>query len=211
MWLFVPLVWGEMAPTPRLASIHELPCGPMARPELPKIAYEDDFCMVATWRSIVMPVMGRAKLPASSAKQQVLALTEHAKRVGKGKLGEITMIANEAPLPDAETRTVLESGVPIISPYYGCVSAVFEGTGFRAALVRGVLVSFQLLSRTKFPQKTFSTIDECATWMFPHLQTMGMQVLSADDIAAAAKMVRQMAVERGLFSPEEAVVDQRSA
>ncbi len=179
----------------------------MSRPELPKIAYEDDFCMVATWRSIVMPVIGRAKLPASSARKQVSALTEHAKLVGKGKLGEITMIANEAPLPDAETRTVLESGVPIISPYYGCVSAVFEGTGFRAALVRGVLVSFQLLSRTKFPQKTFSTIDECATWMFPYLQAMGMRVASSDDIAAAARMVRETAVERGLFSPEAMAVE----
>lgn len=170
----------------------------------PKFVHADDFCMVATWGSIVMPVMGREKLPVSSAKRQVKALEEHGKLVGKGRLAEITLIANEAPLPEADTRQALEAGVPIISPYYACVSAVFEGTGFRAALVRGVLVSFQLLSRTKFPQKTFASIDECARWVYPHLAPIGMDVSGVEELADAVKRVRHAAVERGLFSPLDA-------
>jgi predicted phage tail protein len=161
--------------------------------------------MVATWRSIVMPVMGRGKLPAASAKLQVRALEEHGKRCGEQKMVEITLIANEAPLPEADTRAVLDAGVPIVSPYYACVSAVFEGSGFRAALVRGVLTSFQLLSRTKYPQKVFSNIDDCAKWMFPQAQAVGMVVAGPEEIAMAVKMVRQMAVDRGIFSPHGAV------
>jgi hypothetical protein len=171
----------------------------MSQAEPPVIAYHDAHCMVATWRWVVIPVMGRSALPATSARLQVRAIEEHGKRVGKGKLGEMTLIADEAPLPGPETRAALDAGVPVVSPYYGCVSAVFEGTGFRAAMVRGLLVSLQLLSRNRFPQQTFATIDDAARWMAPHLQGLGMTVSSSEEIAGAARAVREIAVQRGVF------------
>jgi len=173
----------------------------MGKTELPRIVYDDAFCMVATWRSIVMPVMGAGKLPASSAKRQVAALEAHGKSLGLGKMGEITLIAASAALPEADTRAVLDGGVPIVSPYYGCVSAVFEGTGFKAALVRGILASFQLMSRTKFPQKVFSNVDDAAKWIYPHITALGMVANSAQDIIDTVHTVREIAVKRGIFLP----------
>lgn len=155
--------------------------------------------MLATWRSVAMPVMGKSKVPPESAKLQVAALEQHGKKMGHGKLGEITLIAEAAPLPEGPTRAVFDAAVPRISPYYGAVSAVFEGTGFRAALVRGVVVSFQLLSRTKFPQKTFGDVEECSQWMFPHLRGLGMKVASPEEVMEAVMSVRQTAVTLGLF------------
>lgn len=176
----------------------------MVRPDSPKLAYEDAFCMVATWRSLVMPVMGRSLLPASSAKQQVRALTDHGKRLGHGKVAEITLICNDAPLPEADTRAVFDAGVPVVSPYYGCVSAVYEGTGFKGAFVRGMLTSFQMLSRNKFPQKVFSTIDEAAKWTAQYLPGLGCEISGPDEVVDAVKAVRDLAVARGIFSPTSA-------
>jgi hypothetical protein len=173
----------------------------MVRSESPTIAYEDPFCMVATWRAVVMPVMGRSLLPAASAKQQVRALTEHGKRIGQGKVAEITIICHDAPLPEAETRAVLDGAVPLVSPYYGCVSAVYEGTGFKGAFVRGMLTSFQMLSRTKYPQSVFSTIEEAARWTYQYVPALGMEVSEANELVAAVRAVRELAIARGIVSP----------
>ncbi len=167
----------------------------------PKIAYQDSACMLATWRSIVIPVIGSEPLSAPSARAQARALEAHAKVVGKGKLGEVTLIARDAPLPDADARAAFEAAVPTIAPYYACVSAVFEGTGFRAALVRGFITSLQILSRSKFPQKVFSSVDECAAWLFSFRKAMELPVSEAAEIAAAVRTVRGIAIERGVFGP----------
>lgn len=82
---------------------------------------------------------------------------------------ELSLIDGDVPIPDADVRAELDAGVPAISPYYRAVSAVFPGTGFRSALIRGVIMSFQLLSRTAYPQKVFGTLDGAASFSRPHL------------------------------------------
>lgn len=183
----------------------------MVSPEPPKIAYEDAFCMVATWRSLVMPVMGRQILPAASVKAQVRALVEHGKRVGRGKMAEITLISHDAPLPEADTRAAFDAAVPIVSPYYGCVSAVFDATGFRGAFVRGMLTSFQMLSRNKFPQQIFSSIDAAASWTFSYLPGMGMELESPKELVQAVHAVHELAVARGVVSPSGAGAEKRAS
>ena len=155
--------------------------------------------MVATWRSLVIPVMGKPLLTASSARAQTRAIEAHGKVVGEGRLIEVVLIDPEVSLPGAEARAALDAGVPIVSPYYGCVSAVFEGDGFRAALVRGVLTSFQMLSRHHFPQKIFASIDHCASWTFGHARPLGMSVSSPAEIVDALRVVRAIVVEHGVF------------
>ncbi len=170
------------------------------RPEQPRIGYLDEHCMFATWRHVAMHVMGKGKLPPASASQLVRVLTAHGKACGQGKMAEITLVAAEAPLPDAESRKILDAAVPLVSPYYCCVSAVFEGTGFTAAIVRAFVTSFQLLSRAKYPQKVFQSIDDAAAWTFPHAQKIGMKGESASELVFAVHAARDEAVARGIIS-----------
>jgi hypothetical protein len=65
-------------------------------------------------------------------------------------------VDREGGIPDAEVRAALDSMAPVVAPYYAAVACLFEGEGFRAAMIRGVISSFQLLSRAKYPQKVFS-------------------------------------------------------
>ncbi|MFO0616103.1 MAG: hypothetical protein U0414_26145 [Polyangiaceae bacterium] len=168
------------------------------RLEAARIGYVDEFCLFATWRHVAMHVMGKQKLPPESARELVRVLTAHGKACGEGKMAEITLVAAEAPLPDANTRKVLDSAVPIVSPYYCCVSAVFEGSGFTAAIVRAFVTSFQLLSRSKYPQKVFSSIDDAATWTLPQLQKSSKVTASTQEFIEVVHDVREHAVERGI-------------
>jgi hypothetical protein len=184
----------------------------MLLPDPPRIAYEDGSCMVATWRSIVIPVMGSGVLGAASVRAQTRAIEAHGKLVGEGKLVEISLIDVEIATPGAEARAALDAGVPIVSPYYGSVAAIFEGRGLRAALVRGLLTSFQMLSRHHFPQRTFATFEDCAQWTYKNGCALGAALGSPAEIVAALEMIRGMALARGVFSARGAsLLDEEAA
>lgn len=155
--------------------------------------------MVVTWRSFIVHVLGHQELPVSSAREMARVLLGYGKVMGNGKLAEITLIAPDAPLPSAGVRAAFDAAAPIVAPYYCGVAAVFEGTGFRAALVRGIVTSFQLLSRSQYPQSVFSSIDETAKWLFPYAKKVGAEVASPEEIVELLHAVRNMAVARNIF------------
>ena len=171
----------------------------MALSPAPKIAYEDPFCMVVTWRAFIVHVMGHQELPVPSAREMARVLVAYGKVIGNGKLAEITLIERDAPLPSSGVRAVFDAAAPIVAPYYCCVAAIFEGTGFRAALVRGIVTSFQLVSRSQYPQSVFSNVDDTARWSFPPAKKSGAEVASPEEIAELLHAVRNMAVARKLF------------
>lgn len=175
----------------------------MSREVIPTVVYEDRRCLVATWQGFVFPVMGSHPMPAESVRNQVRVMVAHGQLVGRGKLGEITLVATDAPLPEAETRSAFDDGVPQLAPYYGCVSAVYDAVGFRGAMVRGMLTSFQLLSRQPFPQKVFARPRDAAEWSFPHAKACGMGVDSAEELHEALRWLRQYALSRGIFRAKE--------
>lgn len=171
----------------------------MALSPPPKLAYEDPFCMVATWRSFIVHVMGRKELPVPSAREMTRALVGHGKATGNGKLAEVTLIAHDAPLPSAGVRAVFDEAAPLVAPYYCGVAAVFEGTGFRAAMVRGIVTSFQLLSPTPYPQTVLSSIEDAAKWSFPYAKKAGAEVTSPEEIIELLHAVRTIAVTRKIL------------
>lgn len=155
--------------------------------------------MVVTWRAFIVHVMGSQELPVPSAREMARVLIAYAKGIGHGKLAEVTLIAHDAPLPSPGVRAAFDAAAPLVAPYYCGVAAVFEGTGFRAAMVRGIVTSFQLLSRTQYPQSVFSTLDEAVKWSFPYAKKAGAEVASPEEIAELLTTVRNMAVKRKMF------------
>jgi hypothetical protein len=84
----------------------------------------------------------------------------------------LTIIDENAPAPSAEARTAIarlfESGASdVVSS-----AVAFEGSGFRAAFVRGVVTSLTLLARQPFPHKVFPGVTQAAAWLMPRLPTM---------------------------------------
>lgn len=168
--------------------------------EVPQIEFADEACMLATWRSIVVPVFGHRPASVEGARALGKGLERHGRKVGKGRLLEITLLDENAPTPHAEVREALDAMVPTVAPFYGAVSAIFEGNGFRAAMIRGILTGFQLISRGKYPQRICATPDECAAWLFPLAREQGLPLRSPDEIIALIAFVKAEGVKRDVLT-----------
>jgi hypothetical protein len=162
--------------------------------------YADDRVMVATIGPVVVPVVGRIGYSVESARAQARAIEAHGRTVGARRMIELSLIDAEVPIPDADVRAVLDRGVPVISPYYRAVSAVFPGSGFRAALIRGVIMSFQLLSRSAYPQKVFATIDAAAAFSHAHALAADPALDGLQALAAGIADIAAEAARRGVLS-----------
>jgi len=167
---------------------------------LTSFPYSDDRVMVATLGPLVVPVVGKRGYSVESARAQARAIELHGRAVGQGRMVELSLIDGEVPVPDAEVRAILDGGVPVISPFYRAVSAVFPGTGFRAALIRGVLMSFQLLGRTSYPQKVFATIDAAADFSHPHALATDPALSGLQRLGESIAEIAREAVRRDVLS-----------
>lgn len=166
----------------------------------PVIVYADEACLVATWRSVVFPVMGYRPSSPVAAMTQGRAIETHGRALGRGKLLEVSIVDAQTGIPDSEVRAAMDSMVPVVAPYYAAVASIFEGDGFRSAMIRGVIASFQLLSRSKYPQRVFSNVDECGAWMASHATDVGMRLRDPEEMREAIAFVRAEAERRGILS-----------
>lgn len=164
------------------------------------LRYADDRVMVASIGPVVVPIVGALGYTVESARAQARAIEAHGRTVGAGRMVELSLIDGEVPMPDAEVRAVLDGGVPAISPYYRAVSAVFPGSGFRAALIRGVITSFQLLSRTAYPQKVFAAVNAAAAFSHPHALTSDPTLGDLPLLKAGIAEIAAEAARRGVLS-----------
>lgn len=75
------------------------------------------------------------------------------------------------------------------APVGCCAALVFEGTGFRAAAVRGVVTVLNTLARQAYPYKSFGTVDAGATWVASmHNDGKGGTIRAADLISVVAPL-----------------------
>lgn len=163
--------------------------------DAPIIDYQDDACMFVRWNAIAFPVFG-ARMPSLRGVAAVASHIEaHGTRVGRGKLTEITLLGADVRMPDSDVRRALDTMAPKLAPYYGCVATVFEGDGFRAAVIRGMLTGFQLLGRLKYPHAVFDSVSECTKWVH------GVELVEAplSAVTEVAMKVRALGIERGVL------------
>ncbi len=167
--------------------------------DAPRFSYRDATTAVACWRSVVFTVWGNQTLTLESAMNQVRACEAHGRAVGKGKLVEIVLLDPDVPMPEATVRDFLHASVERMGPYYSCVATLFQGQGFRAAMIRGVLTSLQLVSRTPFAQKVFSDQDACVAYAHPFAHRSDPRVANPAELLETLEEVRGHAMALGLF------------
>lgn len=170
----------------------------MPMTETPKIVYEDAAQLLVTWQNVIISVLGHSPMTVAGVKAQVAATAAHGRACGPKRLLEIVLFDRNAPVPNAEVRAVLDSGAPLVGQYYLALASIFEGSGFRGAIVRGVLTSLSLLARTEFPQRVFSSTAECVEWCSPLLTRAKTPCVS--ELAEAIAHVRHAAIQKKIFS-----------
>src|SRR6185369_806476 len=107
-----------------------------------------------------------------------------------GSVGLLQVIDERATPPDVNVRTALADMLKANEARIFASAVVFEATGFRASVVRSIVVGISMLSRPKCPHTVFGSVREGIAWLSGRLggsegarQAIGMQ-LAVDRLRA---------------------------
>ncbi|MDP9148775.1 MAG: hypothetical protein M3O36_02360 [Myxococcota bacterium] len=131
---------------------------------------------VAIWRGAVT---------TERFERQRAALSEVVNRKPK-ESGFLCVIESSSKPPNDELRRASSAMIASHGPRLACVAIVIEGTGFAAALIRGVLSGMVLILRNReVPISYFASVWPGARWMSEY-----MPLASVEKFAMSVESVR---------------------
>jgi hypothetical protein len=80
-------------------------------------------------------------------------------------LALLQVVPPSAIAPEAPARTAVAKLLKDSDDIVSCSATVYEGSGFRAAMVRSIIAGINTLARQKYPTRVFATLNEAATWI----------------------------------------------
>ena len=95
------------------------------------------------------------------------------------KIASLVVVPASSKLPDAEARRRLGAIEHLFGERNDCVAMVHEGTGFRAATVRGIITGMNMLMRKPMAQQMFTELAPAATWLDRRVTGMEPRALVA--------------------------------
>jgi hypothetical protein len=172
--------------------INKLPERPSSPPPVaepfgpPRVSEQTSDHTFGTWNHLVI-VVWKHETTVSALRGSGALVRALAKERGF-PVGLLTIVEDGAPLPSTEARKVAAEvlhGVPI-----KLSAMVFEGQGFRAASVRGVITGIGLLARTPYPHRTFATVKDAAIWIEKETHADDTRAMLRSGIAGAVGKLR---------------------
>jgi hypothetical protein len=156
-------------------------------------AIDDNHC-VGHGRSVALLVWGKTTTleGVASARRVILA---HADRYPEG-IGLLTVVENVADPPAADVRRSITEMLRSLQGRAIRSAVAQEGTGFRAAMVRGVVTGLTLVSRLSYPHRVFDTMEAGITWIVGGLPPGPDGRIEAAEVMAAARALRHRFDER---------------
>jgi len=151
----------------------------------PDLICRDKNYLLATWRRLVI-VVWKGDTTLESVKRVGEVIHSSARRLGPVGLFIVTDVT--APLPPAVVRKTAASILATGPIAYFCVT--FEGNGFRAAAVRGVVTSIAMLASMAFPHRAFSKINEAGAWVSEQTRHDGAMRIHPIGLAAVLDNLR---------------------
>lgn len=86
-----------------------------------------------------------------------------------GAIACLVVLEPDASPPDSNARRKLDELAELLMSRSTCLAYVYQGSGFRAAAIRGVMVALTLLGRRRVPTRIFATIPPALAFMTEHL------------------------------------------
>jgi hypothetical protein len=80
-------------------------------------------------------------------------------------VGLLQVIGEGATAPDAGVRAALAAMLKENEARIVASAVVFEATGFRASLIRSIVIGISMLSRPKCPHTVFGSVGEGIAWL----------------------------------------------
>ncbi len=110
-----------------------------------------------------------------------------------GSLVLLQVIGDQATPPDGAARAALAAMLKANETRIIASAVVFEGTGFRAAMVRSIVIGISMPSRPKCPHAVFASTKAGVDWLCSQLRASGGPRDSADSMQLAIERLRQRA------------------
>jgi hypothetical protein len=151
-----------------------------------QLLVKDDDYLLATWRRIVI-VVWKGNTTFESVTRVGEAINSLARKEGPAGLFIVTDVT--APLPPALVRKTAANILATAPIGYFCVT--FEGNGFRAAAVRGVVTSITMFTTHAFPHRAFSNIEEAAVWVSEQTRFNGLLRIQSSALEAVLVQLRK--------------------
>jgi hypothetical protein len=149
-------------------------------------ALEPDYCL-ASWKQVFI-VIWRHDTTMEGVRDLDRQLIAHEASCPQG-CALLTIIEQGAPMPSSDVRTALARFMTAGARVIKSSAVAFEGAGFRAAAVRGVVTGLTMLARQPYPHKVFATMVDAAQWLSGSLkQTAGIDVDSGALLRALGEL-----------------------
>jgi hypothetical protein len=100
------------------------------------------------------------------------------------RIAMLSVVGSDCTVPEARVRNRITSEVKSIQKQLIASATVIEGSGFRAAALRGAVTGMTLLLRASYPAKTFATVYDAAGFLAE------IATLDANDIMNAVEQLR---------------------
>ncbi len=104
-------------------------------------------------------------------------------------IGLIQVVDQAHPPIGSDVRTELHKMLIGASAYVRCSTVVYEGHGFRAAAVRGIVTGLSMLARLPFPHNVFAAVPIAVEWQIAHLREIAPE-LRRDEMITAIETLR---------------------
>lgn len=135
-------------------------------PELITRAVDRDHCL-GTWDRVLLQIWRWEVHPASVAELDRIARAFMADR--SRRISSLAVIEATATPPSPAARQALSKFYRELASAMTLAVVVPEGSGFRAAFVRGVGLTLSTLSPHMLPFKFVGSVDQAALLLAPHL------------------------------------------
>jgi hypothetical protein len=114
------------------------------------------------------------------------------------ELAMMVVVEEHAKMPDPGAREAIASFLATASDKLVIAALVYEGQGFVAASIRGVVIGLTLLARQPYPYRVFASVGEAAQWFFENENRIGRR-FSAENITSDVMTLRRRMTRSSQF------------
>lgn len=152
----------RLEPSRTVGSIEGSRVGELPTSALQVLSVVDGFATAEIGRTCIL--LWRGVVDEARFRLQRQAMEQVAGRYA-GDAVILCIIEPTSEPPPQALREAASTLLNQLAPKLRCVAYVIEGTGFRAAMIRGVLSGIELVRRSAYPARYFATVAEASAWI----------------------------------------------
>ena len=153
----------------------------------------DDHHAKATAFDMIL-IVWKKETQASAYQRLITLVTEMGARHPEG-IGVLQVVETSAAPPNEAARKVFQDALDVCDKYVKHHSVVHDGTGFKAASVRAIMMGVYMVRQPKFEHLVANSLQKAAQWHEAEQRKLG-KTQAAEHIVRSVQMLRDMLAGR---------------